>query len=121
MDIKLNKIKFGKIKKYLEKLLLTVAEHAFSACLLLFLLALILGGFLFYKYSISAQKVGKDALDEFFLLKEEIYQEILSVWQEHEKEFIEADFKEYPNPFERPILVPEEEIGPEEATPEATP
>ncbi|MBZ9578091.1 hypothetical protein KJA13_03645 [Patescibacteria group bacterium] len=101
------KIGIKKFKKFLEKLSLSIAQHAFLACLFLFLLSLIFGGFLFYKYSILAQKVEPEALDRFVLLKEGAYQEVLGVWQEHERISQEADFKEYPNPFLESVPFPE--------------
>ena len=93
------KIKIRKFKKFLENLPLTIAQHAFLACLLLFLLALIFGGLLFYKYSILAQKTNLEDLSWGFYLEEETYQQVLKVWQEQDRKFQEADFKEYPNPF----------------------
>jgi len=108
------KIGIKKFKKFLEKLSLSIAQHAFLSCLFLFLLSLISGGFLFYKYSISAQEVKPEALDKSVLLKEEAYQEVLEVWQEQERISQEADFKEYPNPFEKPIPTEEETPGEEE-------
>lgn len=104
------KIGIKKFKKFLEKLSLSIAQHAFLSCLFLFLLSLISGGFLFYKYSISAQEVKPEALDKSVLLKEEAYQEVLEVWQEQERISQEADFKEYPNPFLESVSFPEEEL-----------
>jgi len=101
------KIGIKKFKKFLEKLSLSITQHAFLACLFLFLLSLIFGGFLFYKYSISAQKVEPEALDKSVLLKEEAYQEVLEIWQAHERISQEADFKEYPNPFLESVPFPE--------------
>ncbi len=108
------KIDFKQIKKVLAKLPWIIAEHAFLACLFLFVLALIFGGLTFYKYNILAQKAEFETLDQSLLLKEKIYQEILVVWQEQEKRFNEADSKEYPNPFEESVPLPEEETTGEE-------
>lgn len=107
MKIKI-KIKIPQLKKFLDKLSLVIAQHAFLACLFLFLLSLIFGGFLFYRYSISVQEVEPEALDKSVLLKEEAYQEVLEVWQEHERISQEADFKKYPNPFLESVPFPEE-------------
>lgn len=105
-------MKIEQIKKILGRLPWTIAEHAFSASLLLFFLALIFGGFVFYKYDILAQKAGLEIFKEPFLFKEKTYQEVLRVWQENEKKFEEADFKEYPNPFLESVSFPEEELTP---------
>jgi len=108
------KVDIKQLKKFLAKLPWTIAERAFFACLFLFVLALIFGGLSFYKYNILAQKIGFEALNQSLLLKEETYQEVLTVWQEQEKRFSEADSKEYPNPFEELVPFPGEE-APEEA------
>lgn len=102
------KIKIPQIKNFLEKLSLSIAQHAFLACLFLFLLSLIFGGFLFYKYSILAQEVEPEGLDKSVLLEEEAYQGVLEVWQEHERISQEADFKEYPNLFLKSVPFPED-------------
>lgn len=107
------KYKNLKLKKFLVRLPWIIAEHAFLACLFLFVLALIFGGLSFYKYNILAQRVELETLDQSLLLKEKIYQEILAIWQEQEKRFDEADSKEYPNPFEE-LVPPHEEEVPEE-------
>lgn len=108
------RIRIKKIKKFLGKLFLTIAEHVFGACLFLFFLALILGGFLFYKYNILTQRAELEVLNQSFLIKEKTYQEVLKVWQEHERRFQEAYLKEYPDPFQKPISTSEE--VPEELT-----
>lgn len=104
------KIKINQTRKFLGKLSLTIARHAFLACLFLFLLALVFGTFLFYKYYILAQKAELGLLDRPVLLREKAYQEVLRAWQEHEKRFEEIDFKEYPDPFMAPVS--EEELTP---------
>ena len=104
------KIGIKKLKKFLEKLSLNTAQHAFLACLFLFFLSLIFGGFLFYKYSILIQKVEPEVLDKSILFKEKIYQEVLEIWQENERIFQEADFKKYPNPFLELAPLSEEEL-----------
>lgn len=93
------KIKIRKFKKFLRNLPLAIAKHAFLACLFLFFLALIFGGLLFYKYSILTQKTNLEDLSWGFSLEEETYQQVFKAWQEQDRKFQEADFKEYPNPF----------------------
>lgn len=102
------KIKTSQIKKILEKLSLTIAQHAFLACLFLFIVSLIFGALFFYKYSILARKVEPEALATPVLLKQETYQKVLAVWQEYENRFQQADSKEYPNPFLESVPFPEE-------------
>jgi hypothetical protein len=113
---RLRKFKISKLKAFLGKLSLIFAQHPFLTCLFLFLFALIIGGTLFYKYTILAQKIRPE-LFEFLALKEKNYQEVLGVWQQQEKKFNEADLKEYPDPFEAATLTLEES---EEGTPKKT-
>jgi len=96
---KLKRIKFKKIKDSLKRLPRTLAENAFLTFLGLLVIALILGGLVFYKYSILTKKVEPQVIKEPLQFKEKTYEEILKVWQEKEKRFQETDFKEYPNPF----------------------
>ena len=98
-------------KKNLKKLPSIIAKHTFLACLILLLLALVLGSFLYYKYYVLAQKAELEISGRLFPLKQEIYQEVLNIWQENERIFKESEFKKYPNPFEKRILAPEENPG----------
>ena len=97
-----------KIKEFLEKVSIFLAQHTFLTCLFLFFLSLIFGGFLFYKYIILTQKIEPESFGQL-QLEEKIYQDILAIWQEEERKFIEADLKEYPNLFRKPVVKPEEE------------
>jgi hypothetical protein len=86
-----------------------LAYHPFIGCLLLFIVAVAIGGFVFYKYSFLAERAEPEAIKKGSLLNEEVYKEILGKWQEQEARFNEADLKDYPNPFKRSAVVPEEE------------
>lgn len=106
MKIKINlkTIKFNKIKK----LPLIIAKHAFFTSLILFLLSLAIGFFLFYEYSISTQKTEIENINQEYLLDERVYKDIKKVWQDHEVMFEQTDFKDYPNPFMESVPFPEE-------------
>ena len=106
------KTKVNELKEFLGKCPLILAKHSFLTCLSLLLLALIFGGFLFYKYGFLAQKAEPE-LSDSFLLKKEIHQEVLEIWQEQEKRFSETDSKEYPDPFKKTTVVPEKELSEE--------
>lgn len=101
------KIKAKKVKKIFTKIPWLVAEHSFLACLLLFLLALLLGWFLVYKYIILIQETEFEEQDHSFLLKEDVYKEVLEKWKREEQKFNQADSKEFFNPFLKPL--PEQE------------
>jgi len=76
-----------------------VSEHAFWACLILIFLALLLGGFMFYKYYILIKRAEPEIKEVPLQFKEDLYQNILSEWQERGERFESADFKEYPDLF----------------------
>ncbi|MBU2635263.1 hypothetical protein KJ841_02195 [Patescibacteria group bacterium] len=102
------KERINKTKKFLGKVPLIITMHAFWACLILFILSLAIGANLFYKYSILAQRAEPEGLEQTILFKERTYQKVLEIWQEREKRFQEADFKEYSNPFLESVPFPEE-------------
>ena len=102
------KERINKTKKFLGKVPLIITTHAFWACLILFILSLAIGANLFYKYSILAQRAEPEGLEQTVLFKERTYQKVLEIWQEREKRFQEADFKEYSDPFLEAVPFPEE-------------
>ena len=67
--------------------------------LALLLIALILGGLIFYKYSILTGKEEPTISEKPPQFEEKTYQTVLKTWQEKEKRFEEADSKTYPDPF----------------------
>lgn len=95
----MKKINFKKLKI----IPVFIAEHAFCACLLLFVFSLGLSLLLFYIYTNFAEKQGQEQIEQNYFLKQEPYQEVLSFWQKHEEMFEQADSKEYLNPFLEPI------------------
>ncbi len=78
------KIKFKKIKK----IPLIIAKHAFESCLLLFLFALLIGIFAFYRYNIVAQK-DLENIEAFSPLDERAYNNVLRAWQKEDQLRIE--------------------------------
>jgi len=102
------KVKINKLKKFLSKVPLIITMHSFRACLILFILSLAIGANLFYKYNILAQRAEPESLEPSVLFKEKTYQQVLKIWQERDKRFQEADFKEYSNPFLERVPFPDE-------------
>lgn len=98
MKIKL-RIKLSKIKEVLKGLPRTAAERAFLTFLVLFFLALILDGFVFYKYSILAEKAEPELLEKPMQFEEALYQKILEEWQFRENRFEGVELKKYSDPF----------------------
>ena len=103
-------MKLDKIKFFLEQSLLIIAKNIFLCFLLLLLLSLLLGGFVFYKYILSPQEITLNTTEEPFVIKEAIHQKILEKWQIRENKFRKADLKEYSNPFDKPVLPSAEEL-----------
>jgi len=99
MKIEIPKIKTKKIKEFFKKLPQVLAERAFLTFLFLFLIVLIIGGIVFYKYNVLAKKAEPQILEQPLQFQEKTYQSVLKIWQEKEKRFEAADFKEYLNPF----------------------
>jgi len=93
------KIKIQKIGAFLKKLPKTLASHPFLAFWVVLIVSLILGGFVFYKYVILVQKIGIREYQRPLRFNQSVYQEVLDSWEERAKNFEEADFRKYPNPF----------------------
>ena len=99
MDLKFRKIKLNGIQRFLSKLLKMFGEKPFLTSLGLILISLIIGGLVFYKYSILAENKKPEAQSSALILDEQTLQKILNTWQERQNEFEQTQTKEYPNPF----------------------
>jgi len=97
--MKIPKLKFKKITDSFKKLPRILGERAFLTFLGLLLFSLILSSFIFYEYSILAEKVEPKVLEKPLKFEEKTYQAILKTWQEKEERFKEIDLKEYQDPF----------------------
>lgn len=83
---------FAKLPKYL-------AERGFLFFFVLFLVALIIGGLIFYKYVILIEGETPPVEDRTFEFKEANYRTTLKFWEEKSKEFEASNAKQYPDPF----------------------
>lgn len=101
-------IKINKIKEFLKRSLWVIGENFTSTFFILFFLALIIGGFIFYKYSFLAEKLEPEIIKEPLRFKEALYQEISEEWQIRQKRFEGAELKEYQDLFRTRVLIPEE-------------
>jgi len=97
-----------KTKEFFGKVILTSVRRPFLYCFLIFLLTLIFGALVFYKYVFLVKKTNPEVLMPQFSLDEKIHQEILKIWLEQEKRFNEADLKAYKDPFEGQVPAVEE-------------
>ena len=92
-------IKLKKITDIFEKLPEFLDKRAFLFFLAFLLISLILGSFLFYKYSILIDKEIPENVVETIKFDKELYQEILEIRQKKEQQFEKTNSKEYPSLF----------------------
>ena len=90
---------FKKINACLSGFCHDLAVHAFLSFLVLVLIALLVGGLLFYQCSFSQLKSAPEVTGKIIQFKEGLYQKVLEEWQDREQSFEQADLKEYPNLF----------------------
>ena len=100
--------KSEKLKKifkanFFRKAAIKAAYHPLFSSFLFLFIALLIGGFLFYRYVLLAQRMDFKDISPEPLLKEDVYNEVFKAWQEQEENFKAADAKEYPNPFKKNI------------------
>lgn len=93
----MNRIK--KIKEFSKKIFFRVGENPLPAFFGLILLALVFGFLIFYQYSFLAGKKEPQVIEKPLQFKEDLYQKILVEWQVRQKNFGEADSKEYRDLF----------------------
>lgn len=88
-----------KIEK-IQRLAEILVKKTLLIIFLLFIFSLILGIFIFYQSYFLIQKKAIQPKEEIPFFEEKIYQEILEIWQKKEKNFSEANLREYPNLFQ---------------------
>lgn len=104
--MKLSKIKFKKAYYALGGAIKTLAKNAFLTFMVIFLLVLLSGGIIFYKYSFLAERGKIEPREKPLVLKKDIYNHIIQIWQEREKRFQDAGLKSRVNPFLVPLTGP---------------
>ena len=112
------RLKINKIESFFKNLPRVLAEHAFLGFLVLLIIIFIVSFFIFYKYSILAQKAEPQIAEKTLRFEENNYQEILKIWQDRDKNFKEAGSNNFQNPFQeikskpsatpnaKPIVIP---------------
>jgi hypothetical protein len=73
--------------------------HAFEAVLLIILIEIFFGVFLYYKDSVLIENRLSEISESSFHLDNDSYNKILSEWQVREKELQEFMQKDYTSPF----------------------
>lgn len=102
--MKIPKLLLKKIKGLAIKLPKTLAEHAFLTFWGLLFLSLILGGVLYYKYDAAFKKAEVDVFIKHSKFKENTFRNIINEWEKRERNFKEAEFRDYQNPFQKPVV-----------------
>jgi len=97
--MKITRLKLKKIADFFEKLPKILAKSAFLCFLALLLFSLILGGFLFYKYSVLIDREKPENVIGAIKFNKELYQKVLEIQQTKERQFEETGSKEYPSLF----------------------
>jgi hypothetical protein len=92
------KINLKKPKKRFIAIVFAIANNVFLACLALFLIALIIGAVLLYQCTIFSESDNGQSSD-ILKIEKSAYDNVISIWQENDKKFEEANLKNYPNPF----------------------
>lgn len=92
-------INLKKTRIFLGKLPKSLGEKAFWTFLGLFILALMIGGSIFYKYNILSKEFEVALPEKSLQFEEKNYQQVLQIWQIKERDSKGVDSKEYPNPF----------------------
>jgi hypothetical protein len=92
-------IKIEKFLNFLKKLPRMLAKKAFLVFLGLTILALIVGAFLFFKYTLLIKESKPKFIDKVFKFEEKTYQDILKILEERNKRFEGTNLKEYPDLF----------------------
>jgi len=96
---KFRQIKLNKIKGFFKKWLRVLGENLFLTSLSLILISLIIGSFVFYRYSVLVEEREPETAFKSSSLEEEKIREILKIWETRQENLEEADLKVYPNPF----------------------
>lgn len=82
-----------------KKLPRLLADNAFLTFWASLVLCLVIGGVIFYQYSIWAEPSAGPVGLKSIQFKEKTYQTILQEWQKRNESFLEAERKSYLDPF----------------------
>lgn len=93
------KKKLIKTKDFLRKLPLNLARYPFWSCILLFILAIVFGLAVFYKTYFFILKTKPEEFQKSSVIQEQTYESVLDIWEKQEIKTIEADLKNYIDPF----------------------
>jgi hypothetical protein len=93
-------IKIKKLGQFFKKIFWKMGEKPLSTFFILLVSAVIFGGLIFYQYSFLAEKKEPQVIERPIQFKEELYQKILTEWEERQKKFDQVEQKEYRDLFQ---------------------
>ena len=96
----------SKIKSGIIKFFWFLGEQVFVAFLILMMISLLIGGFIFYKYYLIPKKKSPSTVESPLRFNEKLYKKVLEKLKERERKVMEADLKTYPDPFKGVISSP---------------
>ncbi|MFH1423358.1 MAG: hypothetical protein ABIG29_00135 [Candidatus Nealsonbacteria bacterium] len=109
----MNKEFILKLKNICNAFLKGLAGNLLPAVAILFLVVLVLGALVFYRYDILVRTSQSNSIGGTVQFQKELYQQILKEWQTRDKRFAAADAQSYIDPFqenrEKPAPVEPEE------------
>lgn len=91
-------VNFNKFKESTQ-ILWILGSKAFWIIIIILLLELLFGGFLFYKYVFLTAQQNSEVISSSYKFKENFYQNIVLSWQQREQNFQDFYQNEHINPF----------------------
>jgi hypothetical protein len=88
-----------KIRFDFKRIILLLAEKSFLFSIILIIIALLMGSYLFYNYYFLPIMSEPQVTESSLKINEQAYQGVLSEWEGRQKKFESADYKNYVNPF----------------------
>jgi hypothetical protein len=93
------KLEIKGFKKRIKNFFKGIALHPFVSFWLILIIAFLVGGGVYYKCVILIPDKDEGAINKQVNFNQKVYEEVLAQWEEREKEFSQAEEKEYYNPF----------------------
>jgi hypothetical protein len=93
-------IKIKNLGQFFKKIFWKIGENPLLTLLILLILTFIFSGLIFYQYVFLAEKKEPQIIERPIQFKEELYQKILTEWEERQKKFDQVEQKEYRDLFQ---------------------
>lgn len=89
----------SKLKKIAKKIPEILAKKAFLVLIIIFIINLLISGFIFYQYYWQVQEKEIELTDQTSVLKEDALNEIINQLDQRQEQFIQTESKIYPDLF----------------------